>query len=263
MTIPKRRWTAEEDAALTARYPRGELDALVVQLGRTRAAIQQRAHELGVTTRKRTWFAADDEELRERYERGESRAEIAAALRRSVRAVGARAAYLGIRAKRPFWTAAEIEDLRRSFGKEHPSVIAKRLGKSLPAVKSQAFKLGLRYREARGWTTSELREIRKRYPTEPTHELARSLGRSAQAVQDRARIMGIRKTPFGLLMAHKHRSLRGWSRAEVQLLCELRPTTSAREIARRIGRTAAAVNQKARKLGLRFSGPPTDCGSGA
>lgn len=90
----RRRWTAAEDARVRESYARGGRRALADELGRTEAAVAQRAARLGVDAPRGFWTEAEDERLRAAYvERGAKA--VAAELGRTPRAVSGRAQRIG------------------------------------------------------------------------------------------------------------------------------------------------------------------------
>ncbi len=72
--------------------------------------------------------------------------------------------------------------------------IAKRLGRTVDAVKQRAYSLGLKRKSylERLWTAEELQMLREQYPTcESTRELARKIGRPWGSVRQIASNLGI------------------------------------------------------------------------
>ncbi|RKY06599.1 MAG: hypothetical protein DRP65_11595 [Planctomycetota bacterium] len=92
------------------------------------------------------------------------------------------------------WTAKEIALLMELYSECPFDEIAKRLGRTVDAVKQRAYSLGLKRKSylERLWTAEELQMLREQYPTcESTRELARKIGRPWGSVRQIASNLGI------------------------------------------------------------------------
>lgn len=150
---PRRRWQADEDAALRDGYEQALSCAqIAAQLpGRTAGAVAARAAKLGVATYARVWTQLDDRRLRMLTDEGLRVESIAQALGRTPQAVMLRARKRAIALPAPWlaprsglrWTAAE-DDLLRVNGALNPAVLADALGRSPHAITQRMRRLGLR-----------------------------------------------------------------------------------------------------------------------
>lgn len=152
------------------------------------------------------------------------------------------------------WTAEEERLLINLYPETLAEDLAKKMGRSLHSIYHKAKKLGLKkspsfqskiiqvraikIAKARGWlwTEKEIRFLKENWQL-PVSELAKKLGRSEIAVTRRLwslRLLKVRK----------------WTRKEDTILTKLYATKKDEEIARKIGRTKSAIQQRARKLGL-------------
>ena len=105
---------------------------------------------------QRAWRPDEDAFLRDRFY-SMPRAELAAALGRTVPAVNQRASVIKARrSAEPRWTAADVEALKALFHVETQPVIAARLGRSVVGVKIKARRLGLRRRRRRALSLSQV-----------------------------------------------------------------------------------------------------------
>jgi hypothetical protein len=115
MDMPRREWTADEDAVLHEQYRDVGPVLLAARLGRTTDSVRTRANDLGLTTRM-YWTPAEEEVVRRDYQR-QPLSELALALGRTAAAVAQKAAHLGVarrNQKRPAWTP-EIEARYRAL----------------------------------------------------------------------------------------------------------------------------------------------------
>ena len=92
------------------------------------------------------------------------------------------------------WTAKEVVLLKELYPECPFDEIAKRLGRSVNAVKQRAYSLGLKRKSylEKLWTAEELRMLREQYPVcESTRELAKKIGRPWGSVRQIASNLGI------------------------------------------------------------------------
>ena len=91
----------------------------------------------------------------------------------------------------------------------------------------------------KSWSTEEDDILKKLYPLKSCSEIAGILKRSEQSIYSRAgKVLKLKKPPK-------------WTASEDSLLTELYGKSRSREIAKKLGKTMAAVQQRGRKLGLR------------
>jgi len=69
--------------------------------------------------------------------------------------------------------------------------MAKKIGRSIAAIATRAFALGLRRRNT--WSKKELRLLRKLYPTRTAEKTAEKIGRSVEATRTQISRLGLRK----------------------------------------------------------------------
>jgi len=76
------------------------------------------------------------------------------------------------------WTKDEVKLLKGLFPQGRAREIAKRIGRSLTAVRQKAYDMGIKTRESRLWSDSEIRQLKRLYPSENPQSIAGKLGRS-------------------------------------------------------------------------------------
>ena len=94
------------------------------------------------------------------------------------------------------WTADEIALLRELYPVRPTAEVAKELERSIPAVRRQAYVLGLKKKTKRHrrWTTEELQLLRELYPTcENIQDVAEKIGRPPSGVNAKAYNIGLSK----------------------------------------------------------------------
>ena len=94
-----RKWTAKEVALLKELYPECPIGEIAKRLGRTVAAVENRAHYLGLKRKSyldKLWTAEELQLLRELYPTREDIQDIAERIGWSPRAVRGKADYLGL-----------------------------------------------------------------------------------------------------------------------------------------------------------------------
>ena len=94
--------------------------------------------------------------------------------------------------------------------------VAKALGRTIPAVKQQAYVLGLKIKtySDRRWTAEELELLRELYPTcKSTREVAAKIGRPWGSVRQIASNLGITKGG-----KHPTRQMRDYRKFEILLV---------------------------------------------
>lgn len=98
----------------------------------------------------------------------------------------------------------------------------------------------------RTWTPEELLTLRTRYSSSDPARLARTLKRSTAEIERKASRLALGKNKA----AFEGQTMPRWTPEDIATLRELYPTTSNREIAIRLHRSAKSVSSKAALLGL-------------
>jgi len=152
------------------------------------------------------------------------------------------------------WTEAEVERLRRLFPLHQNDDLAKRFNRSRESIKKKARKLRLKKDYAGGyrpyrpdspnvWTKDDIRRLKKLYPAITAKKVAQILKRTEIAVVSKAGELGIKKKPGS--------DKRHWSKEELRFLRKNFWEMDFKVMAKKLGRTHAAVRSRANKLGLR------------
>lgn len=236
------RWSRNDERLLRRDYQRYGPRYVARLLGRTRAAVRNKAYQMKLTeTPGRSWTAVDDRTLR-RYHAHMAMPELAAKLGRSVPAVGARLTKLGLSTeKAPAWSAKEIAFLRRHAHTMRRSEVAARLGRPLGGVNRMVAHLGLSHeRTVFPKTPGNLAFIRKNAGTLSFVQIARHLGTNAETIRKIALGFGFRARPTS----------RPWTPSDDALLGRLYGTMPRKQVAARMNRTWEAVAVRAKDLGL-------------
>lgn len=243
-------WRAEEDAVLVEMYEGSEpRQAIAIRLGRTVDAVDARRRILrhdAARTQPRPWQPREDELLRAARAAGIPATEVAPRLGRSVESVRSRGKQLGL-GHRParLYTSEEDETLRMDWGRgETVDELARKLGRSPDAVRLRARHLCISTTQRRQrWSADDDRRLREGYADGLT---CRSINaallpeRTAGAIAARAALLG--------LALHGRR----WTENETMTLATLTIAgCSVEQIARRLERSAAAIRQRTRRIGLR------------
>lgn len=140
------------------------------------------------------WTPAEDKKLRDGVAGGLSIEQIAEQVGRTYGGTKWRLAHLGIHSNRldpRAWSAEQEATLREQYGK--PGVctrkLARKIGKTLSAVKNRALQLGLKHYKF--WSAEELQALRDRYATDDPKTIAKDLGRHVGVVYQQARKLGL------------------------------------------------------------------------
>ncbi len=137
------------------------------------------------------------------------------------------------------WTARDLFELRTRYPLGEAEVIAQEQGRSVAAVHTRAYKLGIcRYRR---WTDDERALLKDRAGKESYRALARRLGRTYRSVKHEVLRLG--------LGGDWPRT--EWTPARVAFLREHFSTMTAAQIGTALGVTEKAVVDKKHRLGLR------------
>ncbi len=97
------------------------------------------------------------------------------------------------------WTYREEKNLIKLYPSGNIAAVAKKLGRTIPAIKSYAKKINLhRARRYKHWTVKENKEFDKLYPTTRSKILAKKFGCSTISIYQNANRRGIKKDPLWL-----------------------------------------------------------------
>lgn len=200
----------------------------------------------------RPWTKEDDEYLSEHYPYEEAH-KIACILFRTLEAVRKRARFLGVcnrpvHAARPAnhcarWSEEDDLLLLETYSKRGARYLSRKLGRSVDAVQRRATDLGAtkKARGRRPWTMADVRFLQEHYQKRGAKWCAPFLRRTDKAVRSAAAVYGLRFD-----------SPRFWSDKEILTLRRMwRAREAVGTIAARLGRSAAAVQQRAYTLGLK------------
>lgn len=154
-----------------------------------------------------------------------------------------------------------MQTLRQLHLKMKAREIAEVLGRTVAAVNTRAFMLGLEKKKVFGgtpkkkprnpnlgrrgtrWTEAELQQLNDLHSTTYACELAKQLKRSRKAVKQKA-------LDLGITLLFKHGGI-SWTEPEIQLLRQAYATAaSIPELAASMNRTTADLYQKAHGLGM-------------
>lgn len=142
------------------------------------------------------------------------------------------------------WTPEEDAYLRAHYVKEGSAPCAKRLGRTVYAVRTHAGKLGLWVLRSNAWTQEEIDYLVQHYKSDTGKVCARHLGRSLESVQGKASDLGITRA-----QAYPRRR---WAPKDDEQLESLASTTTVIQAARRLNRSTHSVRNRAFQLGIRF-----------
>ncbi len=142
--------------------------------------------------------------------------------------------------RRP-WSPREDAYLRRNYGKVSADELAKRLGRTMCAIRLRAQLVGIAERHPR-WTPKEDQVLRTSYGKVRPAILAGTLGRPVGSVHNRAHDLGLTR--------HRTYSWRAWTPEEDRVLRDNYGNRLPRQIAKMLGRTRSSVYHRAEKLQL-------------
>jgi hypothetical protein len=253
-----RLWTETEDAELRRRYGIEPTATLAQYLGRGCTAVYARAGALGLTEgNPPEWTEWEDAQLAEGYRQGLPVAQIAAMIGRPVSGTASRASTIGLRhpAKPRGWSDKELARALElaETGRPYSDIREQLAREGFPLRSKAGFQPRLRKAGyGRGWGKAWLPEedelLRKAYQTGASLTPLRfRLGRSQCSIRWRADHLGLRGSHA---MANGFRGGPDWSDEELQYLREHYGKMSGAELAKRMGRTKAAVYTRANVLGL-------------
>jgi hypothetical protein len=245
-------WLPDEIQRLRAAFADDcTFDEIALLLGRSRAGVATRIHDLGLRRNsRRSWIAWEDEELTRCYAQ-EPTATLAARLGRGVSALYARAQLLGLSEPgSPPYSGWEDAQLRAGYEKGVPvAQIASLIGRPFAGVISRASALGLRHAcQPEDWSDAEMaRALALAATGAPYVAIARALASEGFPARN-SRSLGqrLRKLGYG----------RGWGRPwiteEDELLRHAYTSgASLTPLRERLGRSTHSIRWRAEALGLR------------
>ncbi|MEK7263014.1 MAG: hypothetical protein AAB071_00705 [Bacteroidota bacterium] len=189
--------------------------------------------------------------------------------------------------KGKLWKPSEIKFLKKHYSKQGVAWCAKRLNRSIVSVSAIKVKLKL-YRETfKLWSEFETRYLKKNFGHKTARSIARTLKRSKDAVQLKAQKLGLSEKARPRYTAEERQLIRDlyesgkattrqiaqrfgkpvtsirtrisrwglkspmiWSESEHDFLINNYPAMTAKEIAKKLGRTESAVIHKISRKGL-------------
>jgi hypothetical protein len=239
-------WTKEEHKRLSQLFPKYSSWRLMLEFGRTPAAIATRASRLGLKkdvskgylgrdSNWRIWTKREIVLLRMHYKKMTS-SDIAALLDRSCGSVATKARNLGLR-KAKVWTTQEKELLKKIYRRRPLGEVAQIFGRSMEAVSNQARKMEIA-KKARRWTKAELKYLMKNWRIKTAEELSRRIRHSPMTIRGKFRALGLKKMTY-------------WTQKEQQYLRRHYGKKGSRAIAEFLGKGLVAVKVKSQKMGLR------------
>lgn len=245
-------WLPDETNRLCAAFSEDRtIDEIAAMLGRSRAAVATRIHDLGLRRHSlRPWTDWDDEEMARCYAY-EPTATLAARLGRGVSALYARARLLGLSEPgSPPYSGWEDAQLRAGYEKGVPvAQIASLIGRPFAGVISRASALRLRHAcQPDDWSEAEMARALELASTGARYLAIAQLLTAEGFPARNSRSLGqrLRKLGYG----------RGWGRpwiAEEDALLRHAYTAGASltPLRERLGRTPHSIRWRAEALGLR------------
>lgn len=178
----------------------------------------------------------------------------AALLRRTPESVRRKAfALFRNQARRSAWTAEEDLELRHGYGAVEVRLLAVVLRRPLQQVLERIAVLRQSLRTG-PWTRQELRLLKQLYGTRTDEDLEVCLSRPRIEIRRHAESMCLQKDKrFRKARMAECMRMPRWTGEEVERLVVLYPVHPNLEVARQLGRSVAAVANKANQLGLRKS----------
>ncbi|HEX7783460.1 MAG TPA: hypothetical protein VF509_11700 [Sphingobium sp.] len=245
-------WLPDETKRLREAFAEDRsIDEIAAMLGRRRAGVATRIHDLGLRRNsRRSWTGWDDRELTRCYAQ-EPSATLAARLGRGVSALYARARLLDLSEPgSPPYSGWEDAQLRAGYEKGVPvAQIAILIGRPFAGVISRASALGLRHAcQPTDWSDAEMTRALELAATGARYVAIAQVLTAEGFPSRNSRSLGqrLRKLGYG----------RGWGRPwiaeEDEFLRHAYATgKSLTPLRERLGRTAHSIRWRAEALGLR------------
>jgi len=175
---------------------------------------------------------------------------------RTIQAIGAKARRLKLKKKydddfkpkRKFgakrWSDEEIKILKEMYPLHTTEEISDMIDRTAAGICGMAHRLKLR--KLSPWTKKHDAFLRRFHTKKSYDKIASALNRTADSVLWRAKKLGITtKVP------HAVRPSVPWIKKEYDLFIKHYPTTTAKELGKRIGRSKGAIDARARVLGIK------------
>lgn len=244
-----RLWTDKEKQFLKKFYPAKGSKYVADNLGRNRAAIISKAHQLGLDgTGNMPFRLYTPKEILiiKKYYPQNGSAYVGKMLGRSPASIRYKARKLKVERNIPgVWSAEELEYLLKSYKKKRPSEIARNLNRSTGAVLVRARMLGLFKKFSRRWTNDEELYLIKNFRSMRYKQIGRHLNRTERSIQGKLGKMKMIKMPE-----------RDWKPAEKRLLTRFYGKKPVAEIANRLNRTSDSIKGRAGFQKLKKKRPP-------
>ncbi len=249
---PRRRkpWTKLENKQLRRLYPKYSNLRIARELGRTTAAIANRASAFGLRKDvskgyrcqqgdSRKWTDRETDFLLKHY-KTMTFPDIAATMERSCNSVTAKAVRLGLK-KIKLWTAGENKRLRQLYQKYSLKELAKEFNRSKYEIYVYAKRIGLPRKawplSKYTWSREEIKYLIKNYHLMSSRQLAKHVKHSARAIRHKAGELGLRSGMF-------------WTEKQKQYLKRWYYKKPLKELAKSLGRDPSTVHQYAISSGL-------------
>jgi hypothetical protein len=240
-------WTKKELTRLKRMYRSLGPAATAKALGRTRYSIFYAAVRGKLMNQRRVWTKREDALLR-KYAPTHTARQLARIVGWGQKATSDRLFRLGAHSKlaNTPWTAAQLRYLRENYATTSNVQLSQKVGKAPTSIVFRAQRLGLRKKIQRmHWTPEMENVVRQGYIRRaPQKDMAKQLGVSITAVENVARRLGITRPAADY-----------WTLQEDNTLKANAGVLAAREIAKRIGKSGAAVLGRAGKLGISLRVP--------
>jgi len=149
---------------------------------------------MGLKTRQWRPWSADEVKLLYELHQNQPLQSIADILGRSLETVSQKALGLGLRKCKfyPPWSIQEETLLKELYYPTNTvKDVAKRIGRSVSAVRQKARLLGLS--DGHAWSKKELNLLRKLYPSKTAQEIANQIGRTVGVVRLKVFRLGLKK----------------------------------------------------------------------
>lgn len=247
-------WTEDEIRILQKYFPVEGSRVLLRLPGRTYQSVLMMTRRLGLSAPKQVvvsrggkyWTPAEDAVLREHWSEGiEVICELL--LHRSHSAILNRASVLGLRDVRSSaWSKAEDRILEKYWDLEGSNVSKRLIGRTPEACYNRAQVLGFGKKRVR-WTAEEDALLRKYWAYGPTMLVSFLPGRSVAAIKQRG-------VTLGLLDVKGGPNSRSWTDSEDEILRLFYPLEGKSVCLRIPNRSPAACVQRAKQLGVRYTG---------
>lgn len=154
------------------------------------------------------------------------------------KAIGAPATRSGMR-----WSQEEDDFLRANYKTLGAKRVGKSLGRSKDSVRARVRTLKAAPRRIRRWTPEEYDFLEEHYETRGLKYVSEQLGRSESTVYSRAHALGLKQP--------RPPRQTSWSKVDDDILREFYQSMTAYDLGEVLGRSRAAVQNRAQYLGLR------------